>query len=85
MLPPSIQGHASVDILDVDTGEVTRQRLESMGQDGSGIPDQVVATRHFRWIGKDKADVWYDAQGSLQRLATIDDGHPTEWIRIGPR
>jgi hypothetical protein len=79
MAPPSAGGDAVIRLLDVDTGEVLTPRLEDLGASETKVGGRVVATRHYRWTGKEKVDLWYDARGVLQRLATVDDGHPTEW------
>lgn len=80
MAPPGSKNGAVLSLLDVDTGEVLSPRLEDLGAAETSVGGRVVATRHYRWTGKEKVDLWYDARGVLQRLATVDDGHPTEWI-----
>jgi hypothetical protein len=84
MTPPTVQDQSPVDLLDVDTGKVVRQRLEILGTAEKASSGGAIANQHVRWIGKEKVDVWYDPQGGLRRLTTIDDGHPTEWIRRNP-
>jgi Family of unknown function (DUF6134) len=81
MLPPASHDKSLVDLLDVDTGEIVRQRLEKLEATKGAPLGNEGTTEHFQWSGKEKVDVWFDADGTLQRLTTIDDGHPTEWIR----
>jgi hypothetical protein len=83
--PNGARDKAALNLLDTDTGDVQQAQLQDLGAAETLVAGQIVATRHWRWAAKEKVDLWYDAKGALQRLTTVEDGHPTEWIRtIGP-
>lgn len=64
-------------LIDADTGKVTQARLTRVGPAVIEVAGQKIACTHYRLVGFNEVQLWYDGTGRLVRQESIEEGQRT--------
>ena len=70
-------------MVNIQNGELLRFNVTSAGQERVAVRGQAVLAQHHVLEGKNRLDIWYDAQGTWSALrAAARDGSAIDYARV---
>jgi hypothetical protein len=77
-LPAADRRNRQLAVLDTDTGEdLPPVRLHYVGTDQKTFQGRLENFHHYRIVGKQTIDIWYDEKGRMVHQDRVEQGHRT--------